>query len=165
MWEFRQKRSCVKIWHRVLTLPVAMLSMRSLHSATVLPSNSYYTVVASIFLISAASCKPICRVASVRTLDYSQPFWLKWHALLMPHVLIKYAHVLICISAGEGSWHFSAFHCINYIFYTIIIIITVSIHYYWLNTEYRSRIMANQVTGHAHATVYWETFTVTNFTK
>ena len=28
---------------------------------------------------------------------------------VMPHVLIKYAHVLICISAGEGSWHFSAF--------------------------------------------------------
>ena len=23
----------------------------------------------------------------------------------MPHVLIKYAHVLICISAGEGSRH------------------------------------------------------------
>ena len=90
-----------------------MLSMRSLHSATVLPSNSYYTVVASIFLISAASCKAICRVASVRTSDYSQPFWLKWHALLMPHVLIKYAHVLICISAGEGSRHFSAFHLLN----------------------------------------------------
>ena len=35
--------------------------------ATVLPSNSYYTVVASIFLISAASCKAICRVTSVRT--------------------------------------------------------------------------------------------------
>ena len=44
---------------------------------TVLPSNSYYTVIASIFLISAASCKAICRVASVRTSDYSQPFWLK----------------------------------------------------------------------------------------
>ena len=28
----------------------------------------------------------------------------------MPHMLIKYAHVLICISAGEGSRHFSAFH-------------------------------------------------------
>ena len=27
----------------------------------------------------------------------------------MQHVLIKYAHVLICISAGEGSQHFSAF--------------------------------------------------------
>ena len=26
----------------------------------------------------------------------------------MPHVLIKYAHVLICILAGEGSQHFSA---------------------------------------------------------
>ena len=45
--------------------------------ATVLYSNSYYTVVASIFLISAASCKATCRVASVRTSDYSQPFWLK----------------------------------------------------------------------------------------
>ena len=77
MWEFRQKCLCMKIWHRVLTLPVAMLSMRLLHSATVLPSNSYYTVVASIFLVSAASCKAICRVASVRTSYYSQPFWLK----------------------------------------------------------------------------------------
>ena len=86
-----------------------MLSMRSLHSATVLHSNSYYTVVASIFLVSTASCKAICEVTSVRTSDYSQPFWLKRHALLMPHVLIKYAHVLICISVGEGSRHFSAF--------------------------------------------------------
>ena len=31
----------------------------------------------------------------------------------MPHVLIKYAHVLICISAGEGSRHFSAFHLVK----------------------------------------------------
>ena len=45
-------------------LPVAMLSMISLHSATVLYSNSYYTVVASIFLASAASCKAICGVAA-----------------------------------------------------------------------------------------------------
>ena len=28
----------------------------------------------------------------------------------MPHMLIKYAHVLICISVGKGSWYFSAFH-------------------------------------------------------
>ena len=27
----------------------------------------------------------------------------------MPHMQIKYAHVLICISAGEGSQHFTAF--------------------------------------------------------
>ena len=81
-----------------------MLSMRLLDSATVLYSNSYYTVVANIFFVSAASCKAICKVTSVRTLDYSQPFWLV-HALLMPHVLIKYAHML---SAGEGSRHFSA---------------------------------------------------------
>ena len=45
--------------------------------ATVLYNNSYYTVIASIFLVSAASCKAICEVASVRTSDYSQPFWLK----------------------------------------------------------------------------------------
>ena len=45
--------------------------------ATVWYSNSYYIVVASIFLISIASCKAICRVASVRTSVYSQPFWLK----------------------------------------------------------------------------------------
>ena len=44
-----------------------MLSMRSLHFATVMYNNSYYTVVASIFLVSAASCKAICGVASVRT--------------------------------------------------------------------------------------------------
>ena len=44
-----------------------MLSMRSVQSATVLCSNSYYTVVASIFLVSAASCKAMCGVASVRT--------------------------------------------------------------------------------------------------
>ena len=91
-----------------------MLSMRSVQSATVLCSNSYYTVVASIFLVSTGSCKAICGVASVRTSDYSQPFWLKSHALLMPHVLIKYAHVLICISAGEGSRHFSAFHLVHF---------------------------------------------------
>ena len=42
-------------------------------SATVLCSNG----VASIFLVSAASCKAMCGVASVRISDYSQPFWLK----------------------------------------------------------------------------------------
>ena len=67
MWEFRQKCLCVKIRYRVLTLPVAMLSTRSLHSATVLYSNSYYIVVASIFLVSAASCKAICKTALVRS--------------------------------------------------------------------------------------------------
>ena len=51
------------------SLPAAMLLMRSLDSATVLYSNSYYTVVASIFLVSAASCKAICEVALVRTSD------------------------------------------------------------------------------------------------
>ena len=69
-----------------MTLPITILSIRSLHSATVLPSNSYYKVVASIFLVSAASCKAICGVALVRTSDCSQP-----------HVLIKYTHILICI--------------------------------------------------------------------
>ena len=49
----------------------------SLHCATVLPSNSYYTVVASIFLVSTDSSKAICGVALVRTSNYSQPFWLK----------------------------------------------------------------------------------------
>ena len=46
------------------------------HSAAVLYSNSYYTVVASIFLVSAASCKAICGVASVRTSDYRIPHYL-----------------------------------------------------------------------------------------
>ena len=99
-----EKCSCVKILHHVLTLPVAMLSMRSLDSATVLYSNSYYTVVASVFLASAASCKAICEVTSVRNLDYfkvTRPS----NATRANH----YAHVLICISAGEGSRHFSAF--------------------------------------------------------
>ena len=27
----------------------------------------------------------------------------------MPHMPIRYVHVLICIGAGEGSQHFSAF--------------------------------------------------------
>ena len=44
-----------------------MLSMRSVQSATVLCSNSYYTVVASIFLVSVASCKAICKTALVRS--------------------------------------------------------------------------------------------------
>ena len=35
----------------------------------------------------------------------------------MPHVIIKYAHVLIYISAGEGSRHFSAFHCYSTLLY------------------------------------------------
>ena len=61
----------------LLILPVAMLSMRSLHSSTALHTNSYYTVVASIFLVSTASCTAMCGVASIRTSDYSQPFWLK----------------------------------------------------------------------------------------
>ena len=41
-------------------LPVSKLSIGLLHSAAVLHSSSYYTVVASIFLVSAASCKAIC---------------------------------------------------------------------------------------------------------
>ena len=41
-----------------------MLSMKLLDSASVLYNNSYYTVVASIFLVSAASCKAICEVTS-----------------------------------------------------------------------------------------------------
>ena len=50
-----------------------MTSYTDLARCHVLHSNSCYTVVASIFLVSAASCKAICRVASVRTSDYSQP--------------------------------------------------------------------------------------------
>ena len=53
------------------------LARRHVVDETVLCSNGYYTVVASIFLVSTASCKAMCGVASVRTLDYSQPFWLK----------------------------------------------------------------------------------------
>ena len=96
--------------HCILTLPITILSIRSLHCAAILPSNSYYTVVASTFLVSAASCKAICKVTSVRASDYSQPFWLKWHTLLMAHVLIKYAHVLTCICTGEGTSTLVLFH-------------------------------------------------------
>ena len=32
----------------------------------------------------------------------------------MPYVLIKYAHVFICIWVGKGSQHFNAFHCVLY---------------------------------------------------
>ena len=51
----------------------------------------------------------------------------------MPHVLIKYAHVLICISAGEGSRHFSAFHitCIyNHLHIFLIALVSVSDQFY-----------------------------------
>ena len=41
---------------------------------------------------------------------------------MMPHVLIKYAHVLICISAGKGSRHFSAFYLLARYLYKIKII-------------------------------------------
>ena len=41
-----------------------MLWIRSLHSATVLYSNCYHTVVASIFLLSTASCKAVASVRS-----------------------------------------------------------------------------------------------------
>ena len=54
-----------------------MLSMRLLDSTTVLCSNSYYMVVASIFLVSAASCKAICEVTSFRTSDYSSAILAK----------------------------------------------------------------------------------------
>ena len=108
-----------------------MLSMRSLDSATALYSNSYYTVVASIFLVSAASCKAICEVTSVRTSDYSQPFWLKWHILIMPYALIKYAHVLICISAGEGSRHFKCIHLFISWFMHVKLLF-VGVHTIWI---------------------------------
>ena len=70
MWEFQQKCSCVKM---ALCTDLARCHV-VLHCAIVLYSNSYYTVVASIFLVYT---KAICGVASVRTSDYSQPFWLK----------------------------------------------------------------------------------------
>ena len=75
MWEFQQKRLCMKIWHHVLTLPITVLSIGSLHCAIVLASNSYYAVVASIFF--ADSSKAICGVALVRASECCQPFWLK----------------------------------------------------------------------------------------
>ena len=97
-----------------------MLSIRSLHSATVLYSNSYYTVVASVFLISAVSCKAICRVALGRTSDYSQA---KVAHPLMLHVLIKYAHVLICISTGAiSSLEFGAMLKISHIVGMLLVI-------------------------------------------
>ena len=59
------------MYEDVLTLPVAMLSTRSLHSATILCSYSYYTVITSIFLASTASCKAVCGIAPVRTSEFS----------------------------------------------------------------------------------------------
>ena len=54
---------------------------------------AYYWImqpVASIILVSAASCKTICGVELQTILSHFG------HALLVPHVLIKYAHMLIC---------------------------------------------------------------------
>ena len=84
-----------------------MLSIRSLHCAAILPSNSYYMVVASIFLVSTVSVKQYMGSISQNFRQFSA-ILAKVTPLLMPHVLIKYAHVLICISAGEGfvQFHF-----------------------------------------------------------
>ena len=57
--EKRQRRVSIN-WRASPT----MLSMRSLHSATVLPSNSYYTVVASIFLMNQ-EITDNCRCAQI----------------------------------------------------------------------------------------------------
>ena len=65
--------SCTDLARRHVVDEIATICHCSVYGC----SNSYYTVVASIVLISAASCKAICGVASVRTSDYSQPFWLK----------------------------------------------------------------------------------------
>ena len=59
MWEFRQKCSCERYDDLAHCHVVSEI-------ATVLPNDSYYTVVASIFLVSAASCEAICGVASVQ---------------------------------------------------------------------------------------------------
>ena len=37
------------------------------------------------FVVLQTSKKALIQL---RTSDYSQPFWLKWHALLMPHMLM-----------------------------------------------------------------------------
>ena len=84
----------MKIWYCVLTLPVTMLSNRLLYSATVLCSNSYYIVVASIFLVSTGSCKAISGMASVRSQD---TFSAILPSMTCPSNTTQYAHVLICI--------------------------------------------------------------------
>ena len=59
MWEFQTEMLVCED----MTLPIAMLSIRLLHSAIALHSNSYYTV-ASIFLVNAASCKEVQTILS-----------------------------------------------------------------------------------------------------
>ena len=63
-----------------------------------------YTVVASVFLVSAASCKGICKHQSKPQTVLGQS-----GTIVMPHVLIKYAHMLICICTGKGSHHFKCY--------------------------------------------------------
>ena len=70
-----------------------MLLIRSLHSSIVLHSNSYYTVVASIFLARAASCKTICVQSEFQTI-------LSHFDML---TCGKYAQVLM---HGKGSQYF-----------------------------------------------------------
>ena len=57
--------------HYFHVFPVSCKTIKFIRSALF---SDRVTVVASIFLVSAAS---IYGVASVRTSDYSQPFWLK----------------------------------------------------------------------------------------
>ena len=72
----------------------------------------------------------------------------------MQHVLIKYAHVFICISAGEGSRHFSAFIAMvtvpastllvcysHFIFYSASLLIIIA---EW-NHEYSGTRLMNHV--------------------
>ena len=99
------------------SLPVDILSIRSVLCGSILYSNGYYTVLAtcSSFLVSAASYNTICGVKLVRSWDYSQQSAI----LSTVTVLIRYAHVLICIFVNEGSWHFSAFISISNILWQI----------------------------------------------
>ena len=59
---------------------------QTVHCATALHSNSYYTVVAGIFLASAASYKNNMWSSISQNLRLFSAILVKW--LLMPHVLI-----------------------------------------------------------------------------
>ena len=85
-----------------------MLSTRSLHSATVLHSNRYYTVCSKYFLGKRCFLKSNMRSSIGQNFRLFSAILPKVTRPSNAHVLIKYVHVLMCV--GEGSRHFSAIH-------------------------------------------------------
>ena len=83
----------------------------------------------------------------------------------MPHMLIKYAHVLICICAGEGSQHFSVSHSFIHSLQLMFIILAPppSVKITPMATSFTIRdnidltctVSADNVDGNAMAVVEW----------